>query len=334
MRSLVTGAAGFIGSHVVDSLLAMDHEVIVIDDLSGGYESNISDQVAFVQESITDHEVVNQVFADCKPDYVYHCAAYAAVGLSPFIRRYNYMNNLIGSVNLINSAVEHSCSCFVFLSSMSVYGDAKPPMIEGMIPSPVDPYAVAKYAVEMDLKEAHKRWGLPYVIFRPHSVYGERQNTGDAFRNVIGIFMNQCLKDQSLTIFGDGTQERAFTYVGDIARTIARSATLPQTHNDVYNIGGDEVTCIRALAELVQVAMDKRVGLRFLPARDEVMKAYCDHQKVEHAYGRYTRVKLAEGLAKMAEWVKTVGPREAVTPPFQLEVRRDFPECYRDRGLL
>src|SRR6185312_5713332 len=172
-KSLVTGGAGFIGAHVVNELLKLGHQVVVLDDLSGGFKENINPKAIFVEGSVTDHKLVTRLFEEHKFDYVYHLAAYAAEGLSHFIKRFNYTNNLIGSVNLINESVKHKVKCFVFTSSIAVYGALKPPMTEDMTPQPEDPYGVAKYAVEMDLRTTHEMFGLNSIIFRPHNVYGE-----------------------------------------------------------------------------------------------------------------------------------------------------------------
>ncbi len=186
-KSLVTGGAGFIGAHVVNELVAMGHEVWVLDDLSGGFLENVNPKATFVQGSITDSALVTGLFATHQFDYVYHLAAYAAEGLSHFIKRFNYENNLIGSINLINESVKNNVKCFVFTSSIAVYGAASPPMLETTVPQPEDPYGIAKLAVEQDLKATHELFGLDYIIFRPHNVYGEYQNMGDKYRNV-GVF--------------------------------------------------------------------------------------------------------------------------------------------------
>ncbi|MGZ4035095.1 MAG: NAD-dependent epimerase/dehydratase family protein, partial [Bacteroidia bacterium] len=212
--SLVTGGAGFIGAHVTNELIKQGHKVVVLDDLSGGFRENVNAKAIFIEGSITDHELLSKLFNEHKFDYVYHLAAYAAEGLSHFIKRFNYNNNLIGSVNLINESVKHKVKCFVFTSSIAVYGALKPPMLESMQPVPEDPYGIAKYAVEQDLKVTHEMFGLNYIIFRPHNVYGEYQNLGDRYRNVVGIFMNQLMQGKSLTVFGDGSQTRAFSYIG------------------------------------------------------------------------------------------------------------------------
>src|SRR5438270_7427335 len=151
---LVTGGAGFIGSHVARHCLNMGFKVVVLDDLSGGFEDHLPEGVSFVKGSVYDETLVEELFNQYHFDYVYHLAAYAAEGLSHFIRRFNYNNNLVGSINLINESIKHEVKCFVFTSSIAVYGPGQVPMREDMIPQPEDPYGVAKYAVELDLRAA------------------------------------------------------------------------------------------------------------------------------------------------------------------------------------
>src|SRR6266853_1454834 len=225
--SLVTGGAGFIGSHVAEHLVRMRHRVVVLDDLSGGFKDNVPAATTFVHGSILDAELIDNLFREHKFDYVYHLAAYAAEGLSHFIKRFNYNNNLIGSVNLINASVNYGVRCFVFTSSIAVYGRNQVPITEDMVPMPEDSYGIAKLAVERELKVTQEMFGLDYVIFRPHNVYGERQNIGDRYRNVVGIFMNQLMKGEAMTIFGDGEQQRAFTHINDVASVIADSVDVP-----------------------------------------------------------------------------------------------------------
>ena len=200
------------------------------------------------------------MFAENKFEYVFHLAAYAAEGLSHFIKHFNYTNNLLGSVNLINASVNHGVKCFVFTSSIAVYGRNQLPMTEDAVPQPEDPYGIAKYAVELDLKESHEMFGLNHVIFRPHNVYGEFQNIGDRYRNVIGIFMNQIMQGQPMTIFGDGRQTRAFSYIDDVAPVIAASIARPESYNQVFNVGADKPYSVNELATVVAKAMGAQIG--------------------------------------------------------------------------
>ena len=306
---LVTGGAGFIGSHVAKWLAKAGYKVVVLDDLSGGFIENIPKETEFVKGSVQDAALVDLLFEKEKFDYVFHLAAYAAEGLSHFIKNFNYQNNLVGSVNLVNAAVNAgTVKCFVFTSSIAVYGRNQTPMVENLTPQPEDPYGISKYAMELDLKESKEMFGLNYVIFRPHNVYGEHQNIGDPYRNVIGIFMRQILTGKPLTIFGDGEQIRAFSYIDDVAPVIAACIERPDTWNQVYNIGADKPWTVNELATTVCKAMGAEPSaIQHLDARNEVVTAYSSHEKIKRVFGDLIRnVPLSEGIGKMANWVKTL----------------------------
>jgi UDP-glucose 4-epimerase len=309
--SLVTGGAGFIGSHIAEHLIQIGHQVVVLDDLSGGFLGNVPPEATFVRGSIVDAELMDRLFATHCFDYVYHLAAYAAEGLSHFIKRFNYLSNLIGSVNLINASVNRSVKCFVFTSSIAVYGALQTPIREDTIAIPEDPYGIAKLAVEQELRVSHEMFGLEYVIFRPHNVYGERQNIGDRYRNVVGIFMNQLLKGEPMTIFGDGTQQRAFTYISDVAPIIAASVYCPAARGQVFNVGADTPYTVNELARVVAQAMGRECALEHLDARNEVKVALSDHSKAERVFGAQQKTGLDEGIRRMAEWVTTQGARQS-----------------------
>ena len=309
---LVTGAAGFIGAHLVRELSKYDFNIIALDDLSGGFEDNLIPSVTFIKGSVTDNVLLSEIFIQYNFKYVYHLAAYAAEGLSHFIRRFNYTNNLIGSINLINESIKNKVECFVFASSIAVYGANQVPMREDMTPQPEDPYGISKLAVEYDLKNAHEMFGLNYVIFRPHNVYGEFQNIGDKYRNVVGIFMNQILQDKPLSIFGDGEQQRAFSYVGDITGYIAESAWNAKAYNQIFNVGADIPYTVNTLAKAVAKALNKpNYPIKYSEARNEVKIAYSDHSKIKTFFGDKPSINLDEGINKMAKWVLQVGARKS-----------------------
>jgi UDP-glucose 4-epimerase len=329
--SLVTGGAGFIGSHVAEQLLARGHDVVVLDDLSGGFRDNVPPGATFEQGSVLDHELIDGLFRQYRFSYVFHLAAYAAEGLSHFIRRFNYSNNVIGSVNLINAAVNHDAQRFIFTSSIAVYGSGQTPMKEEMIPVPEDPYGIAKLAVEQDLKASHEMFGLDYVIFRPHNVYGERQNIGDRYRNVVGIFMNQLLRGEPMTIFGDGEQQRAFTHVNDVAPLIADSVENPGARNQIFNIGADVPFTVNQLASTIAHAMGRECLVQHLDARNEVQVAFSDHSKVDRVFGHRGTTSLEAGIRATAEWVKAHGARESSV--FRgIEILKNLPPSWAAAG--
>lgn len=325
--SLVTGGAGFIGSHVAETLLQMGHSVAVADDLSGGFESNVPEQCDFYPWDITCPAIVEELFKLVKPDYVYHLAAYAAEGLSHFIKRFNYTNNLIGSVNLINCSVNYGVKRFVFTSSIAVYGSQQVPFREDMMPIPEDSYGIAKFAVERELEISHRMFGLDYTIFRPHNVYGERQNIGDKYRNVVGIFMNQCLKKKPMTIFGDGTQVRAFTDVSLIAPIIARSIEFDRARNQIFNIGSDEPITVKELSQDIAGVMQCPWNVEMLAPRHEVAEAFCDHSKAARVFPMPKMLPYVATLLRMAEWVKEHGARESKEFD-KIEIKKNLPESW------
>jgi UDP-glucose 4-epimerase len=325
---LVTGGAGFIGSHVTEELFKRGHSVTVLDDLSGGFVDNLVDGVRFVKGSITDFQLVNELFENGHFEYVYHLAAYAAEGLSHFIKRFNYTNNLIGSVNLINASVNCGVKCFVFTSSIAVYGTSPElPMTEETSPHPEDSYGIAKLAVEQELKVSRELFGVDYIIFRPHNVYGEKQNIGDKYRNVVGIFMNQILQGKPMSVFGDGSQRRAFSYIGDVAPIMAQAIDVPEAYNQVFNVGADQPYSVNELATAVASAMGEGANIVHLPPRNEVLNAYSSHAKVNRVFGQRQATSLEEGLSRMAAWVKQHGARTSQKFD-QIEVSKNFPQAW------
>ena len=323
MDCLVTGGAGFMGSHVARELSERNHEILILDDLSGGFKDNVPENILFVQGSINDQELISSLFEENDFGAVFHLAAYAAEGLSPFLRRFNYKNNLIGSVNLINESVKNDVEVFVFTSSIAVYGDQSLPYTESDPTDPIDPYGIAKDAVEKDLRNAHQQWGLDYIIFRPHNVYGEHQNYGDPYRNVVGIFINQVLRNQPLTIFGDGEQTRSFTHIDDVAPVMADSIFNSSARNEIFNIGSDEEYSVNELAEIVLETMYVDNDIRYLPERHEVKHAHASHEKIKNYFDYNPTMNLPEGVNKMVEWVRQATERSG----------RDFDEFEIEEGL-
>lgn len=325
---LITGAAGFIGSHVADHCLKLGFKVVATDNLSGGFLANVPVGAEFIQGDLRDAAFVSSLWEGRQFDVVYHLGAYAAEGLSHFVRKFNYETNLVASVHLINEAVKHEASCFVFASSIAVYGAGQTPMTEDMTPQPEDPYGISKYAIELDLRAAHEMFGLDYVVFRPHNVYGERQNIADKYRNVIGIFMNQVLKGDPMSIFGDGEQTRAFSHVDDVAPIIARAPLVEAARNQVFNVGADTPYSVRTLAEEIAAAFEAPCDIRHLEARNEVVHAFSDHTKVQRVFSPPPAISLRDGLRRMAVWVKQQGPATPVKFD-NIEITQNLPNSWR-----
>ena len=320
-KVLITGIAGLLGSRLASWIIDnTNYEVIGIDDLSGGYSENIHNKVKFYKFNLNDLDSLKGVFEKEEIDIVYHFAAYAAEGLSPFIRKYNYDNNLITSTNLITCSIQHNISRFVFASSMSVYGDKyEPPFNENMKQAPIDPYGVAKYAVEMDLEIAFKQHGLNYTIIRPHNFYGINQNIWDKYRNVLGIWMYQILNKQNPTIFGDGSQIRAFSYVDDSVLPFWNASQNDKCIGEIINLGGiKEYTINDACNKLINVT-----GLNlkpiYLEPRHETKYAWSTWDKSVKLLDFKHKVDLEAGLNQMWEWAKTQPNRERfIWPKYEL----------------
>ncbi|MDB6059030.1 MAG: UDP-glucose 4-epimerase [Verrucomicrobiales bacterium] len=329
--ALVTGAAGFIGSHVAAELLARGFRVVGLDDLSGGFFQNIPKGMDFVRGSIMDRELIEQLFRMEKFAYVFHFAAYAAENLSHFIRTFNYQNNVLGSINLINASVNSKAvKCFVFASSAAVYGETASAATEITSPRPADPYAIAKYAIELDLQAAARLFKLPFIIYRFHNVYGEKQNIVDPYRNVIGIFMKQILQGIPLTVFGDGSQTRSFTHISEVAPVVAASVTHKGALNQIFNLGSNRKTPVIELAKLVSNAMGEKAAMKFLPQRNECHTVQCSHAKARSMFGDLIQsIGLEDGLNRMAKWVREAGIPESKPTFFDIEVTDQLPASWR-----
>lgn len=309
-RVLVTGVAGFMGSHVAEQCLSLGFDVTGVDDLSGGFVENVPPKVKFIKGDIGDYKFLESLWDEAGYDYVYHLAAYAAEGLSHYIRRYNYKNNLLASVSLINKAVLHNVKCFVFTSSIAVYGANQLPMTEDLVPMPEDPYGISKYAVELDLAAARRSFNLNHIIFRPHNVYGERQNIADMYRNVIGIYMNKVMQGKPMPVFGDGKQTRAFSYISNVAPIIATAPLVASAYNQTFNVGADKPYTILEVAQYVADAFGVKREMEHLPARNEVVHAFADHKKLERTFKTSAQVDLKEGIERMAAWACKSNPRK------------------------
>jgi UDP-glucose 4-epimerase len=304
MNILITGVAGLLGSRLADWLSEnVKCNIIGIDDLSGGYSDNINSKVEFYKLNLASSDYLADVFEKHKPEYVFHFAAYAAEGLSPFIRQFNYENNLIATTRLINQSIKHEVKRFVFTSTMAVYGVNKPPFVEAYQQNPIDPYGVAKYACEMDIQIAGEQHGMDWCIFRPHNVYGVKQNIWDKYRNVLGIWMYQHMNGMPMSIYGDGTQTRAFSYVDDCVPYFWKGAIDPKASKQIFNIGGDEHCSINKACNILIEVMGGGEKV-YLEKRHEVKDAWVSHDKIKTILNFKNPTNLKLGLTKMWDWAK------------------------------
>ena len=319
-RAVITGVGGLIGSHLASHLLQKGWRVLGIDNLSGGSEAALPTDPSFkfATTDLLDHENVGHLLQEFRPSVVYHAAAYAAEGLSPFIRRFNYTQNLIASVNIINECISLDTK-LVYFSSMAVYGSQVPPFRESMPLEPIDPYGIAKAAVEQDIRVAGEQHGLRWAIVRPHNVIGENQNIWDRYRNVIGIFIRRGLAGLPLQVFGSGNQLRAFSDVRSYMKPLEILAE--DFNHEIFNLGSDRPTTVLSAAEIVVDELIRRgipASYEFVEARHEVSEAFCDHSKAKRDLAFLDRTNLREVVSRMTEWAIAQPRREIRSIDYEL----------------
>ena len=311
MKILITGVAGLLGSRLSDWIIENkpDVQIVGIDDLSGGYIENVNPKVELWQMNLVNGNI-SECFERHQFDYVYHMAAYAAEGLSPFIRSYNYQNNLVATSRIINECIKHDIKRLVFTSTMAVYGHGTGEIFDEIqVPYPVDPYGIAKYACEMDIKVAGEQHGLDWCIIRPHNVYGVKQNIWDKYRNVLGIWMYQYINNEPMTIFGDGEQKRAFSFIDDCLEPLWKSSQQENCSKEIINLGGTRHYTINEANEtLKEVIKDGQTVYK--EQRHEVKVAVPTWQKSVDLLGYEDKTTLYDGLSQMWEWVKKQPNRE------------------------
>ena len=301
-KIIITGVAGLLGSRMAEWIIENhpEHTIIGIDDLSGGYKDYVPAKVQFHQLDLSKDNITD-LFEGAT--IVYHFAAYAAEGLSPFIRKYNYNSNLIATANVVNACIQHNIGRLVFTSSMAVYGHGNPPFKESDQPNPIDPYGVAKYACEMDIQIAAEQHGLEYCIIRPHNVYGYNQNIWDRYRNVLGIWMYQHINGLPFTIFGDGSQQRAFSFIDDCLLPLWKAGNDARAKNRIINIGSWKYWTIKDAAETLKRIIGNG-EIKHEQARHEVKDALPAHELSVTLLDYEDKTTLEEGLTQMWNWAK------------------------------
>ena len=313
-KILVTGSAGFIGSHVYDILKAKGYEVYGVDDLSGGFMRNVSDKKRFTKLDLRDRDKTAAYIAKLKPDIIFHLAADATEGRSQFTPFSDIDRNIVLYTNLLVPAIKHGLKKMILTSSMSVYGAQQTPFHEGMVPQPEDIYGIAKTAMEQETKVMSKVYGFKYVIVRPHNVYGPRQNLSDPYRNVVGIFINRLLHGKNFYIYGDGSSKRAFSYIDDVAPVMVKAAFNSKCNGQVINIGSDNPITLKKLSDVV---LEDFFGTKNFPKKfkptyisdrpQEVRYAYSSHQLAQNLLGIKSETDLQKGVHQMVAWARTFG---------------------------
>lgn len=312
MNILITGIAGLIGSRVADWIInnIPETNIIGVDNLSTGFKENIPENIIFYKIDVESSEI-REIFNQHSPVYVFHFAAYAAECLSPFIRKYNYKNNLIGTANIINECIRYNVKRLIFTSSIAVYGHGTPPFNEDYIPHPADPYGIAKYACELDIEIAGKQHNLDWCILRPHNVFGVGQNLWDKYRNVLGVWMYQLINNKPLTIFGDGTQKRAFSCIDDLLEPIWNSAILKEAGKNIINIGATKEYSINELSDVL-IKIANKGKKQYLETRQEVKQAWCTSDKAKSILGYKEDTPIFDAVKKMWSWAQKQPNREQI----------------------
>jgi len=317
MKILITGVAGLLGSRLSDYIVENhpDVQIVGVDDMSGGYKENVNSKVELWEMNLVNGNI-DECFERHQFDYVYHFAAYAAEGLSPFIRTYNYQNNLVATSRIITQCIKHDVKRLVFTSTLAVYGHGYGGIFdESQIPKPIDPYGVAKYGCEMDIQIAGEQHGLDWCIIRPHNVYGIKQNIWDKYRNVLGIWMYQHLNGQPMTIFGDGTQTRAFSFIDDSLEPLWKASFKPEASKQIINLGGIEEVSINEASKILREVIGKGEIL-YLEGRHEVKHSIPTFQKSIDILDFNYKTSMKDGLTIMWDWAKKQPMRERFVWPF------------------
>lgn len=319
-KVLITWVAGLIWANFSRYLLDKGYEVVWIDNFFGWYKEFIDPRVKFYEADLIDAPIIDTIFKDEHFDFVYHFAAYAAEGLSPFIRNFNYTNNVLCSINIINNCINHDIKKLIFTSSMAVYGEGKPPFTEDQRQSPVDPYGIAKYTVEQDIQQANDQFGLNYTIVRPHNIIGVYQNIRDRYRNVIWIWIRQTIRGEKLSIFGDGMQKRAFSdihyYMGIFEKLMTEG------DKETFNIWADKEYTILEVANLVKKIGHERwyeTDIIHYEPRHEVKNAFSDHTKAKNMLGFQDNTDIEKLITEMFDRALTQPDRPVKLMDYEIE---------------
>jgi len=332
-KILITGVAGFLGSHLADKLRDMGNEIVGIDNMIGGYEDNIPKGIEFHKIDCCDLKKVKQIIKGV--NVVYHCAATAHEGLSVFSPYEITKNNYLASISVFSAAINEKVKRIIFCSSMARYGDLKTPFTEDMKPKPVDPYAISKVAAEEVLANLCELNNVEWVIAVPHNIIGPRQKYDDPFRNVVSIMLNRMLQDKPPIIYGDGEQKRCFSYIDDCLKCLIPMLDQKNLHKEIINIGPDEeFVTINKVSEICSNLTgfnSKPIYTKDRPR--EVKHALCSANKARKLLNYKTSTSLSDGIKKTYDYIKQRGVR-----PFdyniELEIINELtPETWKNKEI-
>lgn len=305
----ISGIAGFLGSHLAESMLAKGHRVIGCDNLIGGYMDNVPKEAEFYNYDCNSLDDIKKIMKNV--DIVYHCAATAHEGLSVFSPYLINKHTYLSTAAMLSAAINNGAKRFVFTSSMARYGKNKVPFTEDMPPNPEDPYGLAKWASEMLIKNLCDTHGMEYTIAVPHNIIGSRQKYDDPYRNVASIMINLMLQGRQPIIYGDGEQKRCFSFVNDCIECLDKLAFQKNVVGEIINIGPDEeFVTINELAKMLAEMLDFKLKPVYVPYRpQEVKLATCSADKARKLLGYKTKYTLRQGLQEIIDYIKERGPK-------------------------
>lgn len=332
MKVFVSGVAGLVGSHLADALIEAGHDVVGCDNLTGGYLDNVAGQVEFHECDVIDLAPMVKITRGC--ELVYHCAATAYEGLSVFSPHFVTKNIVQASVSLITAAISNGARRFVFCSSMARYGTQdRVPFTEDMLPQPQDPYGIAKYSVELLLRNLCQVHGMEYVVVVPHNIIGPRQKYDDPYRSVASIMINLMLQNRQPIIYGDGTQKRCFSFVQDVVDPLMKVGISDGLSGEIINLGpDDDFITINELAAKIAQIIEFDLDPLYVGARpQEVHLANCSADKARALLDYAPRVDLESGLRSIVGYIQAKGVK-----PFEyraeLEITNSMtPRTWKDR---
>ena len=330
MKVFISGVAGFLGSHLADRYLAEGHEVIGVDSLIGGYLENVPDGVHFYQRDLTTDKLSDLLQ---EVDTVVHAACTAYEGLSVFSPALIVKNTMQATAELLSAAIQANVKKFVYLSSMARYGAIQTPYTEDMNPQPQDPYGIAKLASENLVRNLCDTHGIKWVVLVPHNIIGPRQKYDDPFRNVASIMINRLLQNKEPIIYGDGMQQRCFSFIDDVVEPLFVACSSNKAVSQIINIGPDEEPItINDLAKNLQAIIGTNLEPIYTGGRpQEVKVALCSSDKARELLAYETSTDLHTGLTSLVDWISNRGPR-VFDYHLPIEIRNDrLPATWAER---